>query len=279
MKVQYAGATDVGKVRDHNEDSFAIVPEQDLILVCDGMGGHAAGEVASQLGVETITTIVKDRDFALFTADVFSYPESITPAGKLLVGAISVANQRIIDRAKASTTHLGMGTTVVACCFENGIVSVCHVGDSRAYLIRDGRATCLTNDHTTVGDLVRMRVLPPNKVRTHAQRSILTRGLGLALFVQPDLAQHKLKDDDRLILCSDGVWSVIQDDEFAQLAAEVKGMQALSRALIDLALERQTDDNASAIAIHIQCLTPSPAGSERRRSRSWPYLLRKLWSF
>jgi serine/threonine protein phosphatase PrpC len=106
-----------------------------------------------------------------------------------------------------------------------------------------------------------MKVLPPDKVRTHAQRSILTKGIGLTLFVKPDMAKHALQEDDRIVLCSDGVWSVIQDHEFADLAEMTKGARALSQSLIDLALERQTDDNCSAITIHIQRLSPAPAGS------------------
>ncbi len=269
-RIECGSLSHVGPVRDDNQDAVRLADDRApverglLYALADGMGGYAHGRLAS--------TLALDKLFGTF------YSQNGRPTLKDLRRGVEVANLGVYQTAQRLNAGR-MGTTLTAVHVIGDKLHLAHVGDSRAYLVRDGQATCLTNDHTTVGDLVRMRVLPPDKVRTHAQRSILTKGLGLALFVQPDLTQIKLKTDDRLILCSDGVWSVVQDDEFAQLAAEAKGMAALSRALIDLALERQTDDNASAIAIHIHCLTPSPAGSGRRHGRSWPYILHKLWSF
>jgi protein phosphatase len=227
------------------------------------MGGYAHGRLASTLALEKLYQIF--------------YNERAAPAPKVLRRGVESANLGVYREAQ----RLGagrMGTTLTAVSVLGDKLHLAHVGDSRAYLVRDNRAVCLTNDHTTVGDLVRMKVLPPDKVRTHAQRSVLTKGIGLALFVQPDIAQITLRDDDRLILCSDGVWSVIQDNEFARLSQEAKGVTALSQNLINLALERQTDDNASAIAIHIQRLAPIPAQGENRRGWGWPFFRRNLWS-
>src|SRR5258707_8714271 len=104
-----------------------------------------------------------------------------------------------------------MGTTLTAAYVYGDVLYLAHVGDSRAYLIRDGRSICLTSDHTTVGDMVRSNLISSDKIRTHAQRSILTKSVGTALFVQPDIIQQRLREGDRLVLCSDGVWSVIED--------------------------------------------------------------------
>jgi serine/threonine protein phosphatase PrpC len=123
-----------------------------------------------------------------------------------------------------------------------------------------------------------MKVIPPDKVRTHAQRSILTKGLGLALFVQPDITQVVLQDGDRLVLCSDGVWSVIEDQEFAQVAAQAPDTHGLGETLINLALERQSDDNLSVVAVHLQQLGAAEAPADQRRS--WNILAplrRRVW--
>jgi protein phosphatase len=152
-----------------------------------------------------------------------------------------------------------------------------HVGDSRAYLIRDGQAICLTVDHTAVGDMVRSKLLSPDKIRTHAQRSVLTKAIGIGLFVQPDIVQHKLHEGDLLVLCSDGVWSVIEDDEFAQAAGDASPAE-ISHNLIELALQRETDDNVSVVALQLRKLVPAsssdPAAS--KKSTNWFQNLRKL---
>ena len=123
-----------------------------------------------------------------------------------------------------------------------------------------------------------MKVIPPDKVRTHAQRSILTKGLGLTLFVQPDITQVALEDGDQLVLCSDGVWSVIEDQEFAHVAAQTSDMNRLSETLINLALDRQSDDNLSVVAIHLQQLGPAEAAAELRRSwNPFAPLRRRVW--
>jgi serine/threonine protein phosphatase PrpC len=228
-----------------------------LYALADGMGGYAQGRVASTLALQKLF-------------DVF-YGERAMPAPRALRRGVELANLGVYKEAQ----RLGagrMGTTLTAAGVIGHTLYLVHVGDSRAYLIRDHRAICLTADHTTVGDLVRMKVLPPEKVRTHAQRSILTKGIGLSLFVQPDIIKQTLKEGDRLVLCSDGVWSVIEDQEFAQIANKTDGAHELSTSLINLALDRQTDDNVSAIAVHVTSLSSSPAGNgSGRKSFAVPW--------
>ena len=259
-----SGLSHVGPVREDNQDAIQL-PESHhshergwLFAVADGMGGYAHGRMASTLALQKI--------FATY------YGERALPAERALRRGIESANLGVYKEAQ----RLGagrMGTTLTAASVIGNTLCLAHVGDSRAYLIRDQRAICLTDDHTTVGELVRMKVLPPDKVRTHAQRSILTKGVGLTLFVKPDIIKHTLKEGDSLVLCSDGVWSVIEDHEFAHLASQTKGARELSQSLINLALERQTDDNASAITAHIQGLSPSPANNHHQR-KSWSVPLR-----
>ena len=250
--IEYSGLSEVGPIREDNQDAIQL-PNRNLsaergwlYALADGMGGYAHGRTASTLALQKLF-------------DVF-YGERAMPAPRALRRGIEMANLGVYKEAQRLAAGR-MGTTLTAASVIGSTLYLAHVGDSRAYLIRDDRAICLTADHTTVGDLVRMKVLPPDKVRTHAQRSILTKGIGLSLFVKPDLTKHTLKEGDRLILCSDGLWSVIEDQEFADLAVKTKGARELSQRLIDLALQRQTDDNVSAITVHVTSLSPSPAGN------------------
>jgi serine/threonine protein phosphatase PrpC len=157
-----------------------------------------------------------------------------------------------------------MGTTLTSIHIQNGLMNVAHIGDSRAYLIRNGKPTCLTQDHTGVGDMVRARILSPDKVRGHAMRSMLNRTVGMEMFVQPDLSTHTLQDGDRIVLCCDGVWAVIEDDEFASLATQTPTANALSQRLIDLAIERETDDNVSVVVVYIHALNVAVAETSKR---------------
>lgn len=171
-----------------------------------------------------------------------------------------------------------MGTTLTAAYVSGNMLHLVHVGDSRAYLIRGGQATCLTTDHTLVGDMVRAKILSPDKIRTHAQRSILNKAIGIGLFVQPDIIQKKLLEDDRLILCSDGVWSVIDDHEFARVAGRNVPTGIISQNLIDLALQHETDDNASVVVFHLKKLGSVSAGHESQQEGNWFQNLRKFLS-
>ncbi|MBN1427064.1 MAG: serine/threonine-protein phosphatase [Anaerolineae bacterium] len=253
--------TDIGPVREENQDSFRL-PEDHLARehgflygVADGMGGYSNGGLASTLALEKL--------FQTF------YSESASP-DKLLRRGVEAANLSIYQTAQ----RLGggcMGTTLTAAHVSGDTLSLAHVGDSRAYLIRKNHATCLTADHTTVGELVRMKALTPDKVRNHDQRSVLTRCLGLSLFVQPDLARFRLQNKDYVILCSDGLWSVIQDEEIAQITCDLRNAEAISQTLISLALARQTDDNASVVVIDIRHVVPSQPDDTQKW---WPFSLK-----
>jgi protein phosphatase len=269
-QVDAGGLTHIGPVREENQDTIRLPDERQvcegepdrglLYAIADGMGGHAHGGLASSLAIDTL--------YAEFYG-------SVGPPLKHLRHSLETANLNVYKEA----VRMGagrMGTTLTALHLLGDTLHVAHVGDSRAYLIRGGRAVCLTNDHTTVGELVRMKVLSPDKVRRHAQRSILSKAVGLGLFVQPDVTSVRLEQDDRLVLCSDGVWSVIEDDEFARLAEEAGGAPALTHSLINLAIERETDDNVSVIAVHVQQLARSPATAFHRE---WGFIssLRRLF--
>ncbi len=217
------------------------------------------------------------------------YVPEIESGGLSIVGPVREDNQDSIhlpDHEHPAGPGLlfaiadGMGgytrTTLTAAYVFGDILYLAHVGDSRAYLIRDGRATCLTADHTAVGDMVRAKILSPDKIRAHTQRSVLTKAIGIGLFVQADIIQYRLHEGDRLVLCSDGVWSVIEDDEFARVVREQIPVDLISRNLIDLALQHKTDDNASTVVFHLRKLVAAPENHGAHQENKWFKKLRKL---
>jgi serine/threonine protein phosphatase PrpC len=262
-----AGLSITGPVREDNQDSILLPTTTSsfpgsLHAVADGMGGHAHGEIASSLAIQNLLKVVRSSEIS-------------APPAKALQKAAEVVNLEVYKTAQ----QLGgekMGTTLTAAYIVGNLLHLLHIGDSRAYLVRHGQATCLTSDHTVVGDLVRSRLLPSERIRTHARRSILTRAVGLGLFVQPEITQTKLQVGDCLILCSDGVWGVIEDQEFAE-ETERSGnnVHFLAQSLVDLALERETDDNCSVVVIHLRGFRYQTFEEEPRKERSWLGFLRK----
>jgi PPM family protein phosphatase len=266
MQILYAGGTDVGKVRDHNEDSYAVLAEQNLVVVCDGMGGHAAGEVASQLAVETITTLIKEHDLGIFADGVLPYPEELTPEGKLLVGAIAIANLRIIDRAKQSSSHTGMGTTVVACHFKEGVVSICHVGDSRAYLIRSGSIKRVTIDHSWVSEVMEKHNLTEEESENLVNRNVITRALGTRTAVRTDISQIRFAKDDMFLLCSDGLCGLVSDTDILKAATSCEDdLDRLVQELIAKANEAGGNDNITLALAKVVDQEEIPDFDEIRR--------------
>jgi protein phosphatase len=168
-----------------------------------------------------------------------------------------------------------MGTTLTAAFVLGKLLYLLHIGDSRAYLIRNEKISCLTHDHTVVGDMVRARLLSAAQLRTHAQRSVLTRGVGLGLFVQPEISQTEIQIGDRIVLCSDGVWSVLEDQEFAGLSAQSATPQVLAQKVIDLAVERETDDNCSVVAIQIRGFRYQTYEEPARKTGNWLNFFRR----
>ena len=265
--IESSGLSDIGPVREDNQDSIHLPdgrypPELGLLfVVADGMGGYTHGAVASSLAIQKLTEVL--------------YNGNGKPNPKTLRRGVEYANLSVYKTAE----RLGagrMGTTLTAAHIIEDTLHLVHIGDSRAYLIRDRQATCLTADHTTVGDMVRTRLITPDKVRTHTQRSILTKAVGIGLFVKPDISKHKLQKEDCLIICSDGFWSVIQDEEFAQTVTESVGIHQVSQNLVKLALERETDDNVSVVAIRIQELSPVQSEPQKHIRTGWLRNRRKL---
>src|SRR5205807_9469347 len=185
MDVKAYGLTDVGRQRQHNEDTFLVADEAKLFLVADGMGGHAAGEIASRIAVDSIS------EFILHTKEddgtwPHAYDERLKRSTNRLMAALKLANARVLEAMKKDARLRGMGTTVVACLADEDTMSVAHVGDSRAYLVREGALSRLTNDHSWVFEQVQAGMLTPEEAEKHPLRNVITRALGGALQATPD---------------------------------------------------------------------------------------------
>ena len=245
----FAGLSETGPVREDNQDSYYL-PELastagvgPIFALADGMGGYAQGGLASSLALKALLTAYQQNG-------------SGKPAGALKRGVEMANNSVCAEASKLGVSR--MGTTLTAGAIYGSTLYVAHVGDSRAYLVRGGKAEILTQDHTVVGDLLRMKVIKPEQVRTHARRSILTKAIGMALFVQPDIFSVELHAGDRIVLCTDGCWAAIEDEALTQLTSCAASAEEICQSLVKHALDEGSDDNISVVAVHVQALAPAP---------------------
>ena len=262
-KFSWGYSSDPGPYRDHNEDFVAarVLTTPDdawdrppLFVLADGMGGHAAGEVASRVATETVLDL-----FA-------SSPVGALP--QMLRNAMRAANLAVAEAATGKGRK-GMGTTLLAAGLSGREAVLGHVGDSRAYLVRGDSCTQLTNDHSRVGEMVRRRMITPEQAATHPARSQLTRSIGGDPLVQIDLVRQPLERNDVLILCSDGLWDVTSRIELAELAAGLVDRStptalALADHLVSDAVQKGAADNVSVVVIHLTSEQPIPPVARRR---------------
>src|SRR5437868_12337160 len=229
------GATDVGLVRAHNEDRF--LADERLFAVADGVGGHKAGEVASQTAVETL-----QREFT-------------DPRTDALIDAVKLANRTVWNLAETNSDQRGMGTTLTAIALvDDGgeeRLAIVNVGDSRAYLLQQGQLEQLTEDHSLVEQLVREGQLTREEAQVHPQRSIITRALGLDPDVDVDSWELTPYKGDRILLCSDGLTNEVSDDEIASTLRTVGDPQEAATKLVDEANDRGGNDNITVVVIDV----------------------------
>jgi PPM family protein phosphatase len=239
MRLSSFAGSDVGRMRSGNEDSYFC--GQTVFAVADGLGGHQGGEVASATAVEPLARL-DGRGFA-----------DPGEAAEALATAIREANQAILDRAAGDPALYGMGTTVTAAAVAgDGQVQLAHVGDSRAYLLREGALDQLTTDHTVVGELVRRGRLTPQQAAIHPERSILTRAVGLDPRVPVDLPDPlELRSGDQLLLCSDGLTEAVDDGRITALLSAAPDGQTACRSLIDAANDAGGPDNITVVLVRV----------------------------
>ena len=251
MEIVSGGVTDVGRVRTNNEDSFRILEPLNLFILSDGMGGEAHGEVASALAVETIADYCAQpkEDSGVTLAGVA--PDNWSADTKRLQNAVSQANFKIYDSAQKNPEQRGMGATITAAWIDGSRLSIAHVGDSRAYLLRSGSLQQLTSDHSLVAEQVRRGILTPAEAERSDMQSVLLRALGAHQEIEVDSEEHTLFASDVLLLCSDGLTRMVTEPEIAgTLQAEPDPTKAAER-LVELANEQGGADNVTAIVVRI----------------------------
>jgi len=235
LVLRYAVRSDVGLLREGNEDSAYAGPR--LLAVADGMGGHAAGEVASSLTIASMAKL-----------------DSEPPGGDMLAelaSAVAAANTRLQEMIAANPAVEGMGTTLTALFWSDGHAAVCHIGDSRGYLLREGELYQITHDHTLVQTLVDEGRISADDVSTHPQRSLLLRALDGRSVAEPDLSVHDAQAGDRYLLCSDGLSGVVSDETLRETLATSEDPDAVTRQLIELALHGGGPDNITCIVADV----------------------------
>ncbi|HEX9693974.1 MAG TPA: Stp1/IreP family PP2C-type Ser/Thr phosphatase, partial [Actinomycetota bacterium] len=274
MRVTAAAATDIGLVREGNEDSY--LTEEPLFAVADGMGGHRGGEVASQLAVETLEKLFKQG------------------AGDL-PDQVQEANRVVFERSVVDEKVAGMGTTLTAALVEGDRVRVAHVGDSRAYLLRDGNLRLLTEDHTLVHRMVTEGEISQEEAETHPQRSVLTRALGVETVVDVDDDTVQVRPGDRLLLCTDGLTSMVSEQAIEEVLRAVPDPQEAAQRLVRIANEGGGADNTTVVVLDFSDdgaaaapngktavpeaeIAPAPTGRPARSRRRLPTRKVLVWA-
>jgi serine/threonine protein phosphatase PrpC len=245
MKFQATVLTDTGNVRHHNEDSCLMDEALGLVVVADGMGGHAAGEVASRLAVEVVREQVA-RGLQTGTIPACGAPAPHwSDRTRLLAAAAHMANDVIFQAAQERPERRGMGTTLVAALRNGSRLSVVNVGDSRFYLFRHGVLSVVTRDHSLVAEQVAQGVISPAEAEASESGNILTRALGVGATVDLDAVEPSVRSGDTFLLCSDGLTKMVEDDVLVRSVREIEDPQQLCQYLVGLALERGGRDNVT----------------------------------
>jgi protein phosphatase len=252
MRVAWAALSDPGLRRSTNEDTWCARAELGLFVVADGMGGHAAGEVASRIAVEAIEAFARDT----VTVDrhrtwPFPYDTAVSLNANRLTAALRIANHRIAAAAADSSELRGMATTACAVLIQGSTGSVAHVGDSRVYLERGGELRQLTLDHSWVEEQVRAGMMDPLAARQHPWRNVVTRALSGGEDPEIDVADIPLQAGDRVLLCSDGLSGVISHDELGSRLRAAGNLESVCASLVDAANAAGGPDNVTVLVLQV----------------------------
>ncbi|NLJ78572.1 MAG: Stp1/IreP family PP2C-type Ser/Thr phosphatase [Tissierellia bacterium] len=235
--------TDIGKVRDRNQDAYFVSSSEEppLFIIADGMGGHKAGETASNMAIEiTSTQLVKGLRQSTLSDDEIQ---------KNIEGSIDMANREIYRKSLSDESLSGMGTTTTIAYINDGKVHIGHVGDSRAYILRENTLCQITNDHSLVEELIRNGSISAEEAKNHPQRNIITRAVGTNEYIEVDLVIKKIYRGDILLLCSDGLSNMLGDDEIREILLGSTDMKEASQNLVELSKDRGGFDNITVLIV------------------------------
>jgi serine/threonine protein phosphatase PrpC len=251
LTVQVAGHTDVGCVRTNNEDNFGFDGRYGIYVVCDGMGGAAAGEIASKLAVDTVLTYFREAARNKHYPAVGEPIESMSQRANALASAVQLANAAIFEMGAHHAAQRGMGSTIVAVLMQGNFFSIGHVGDSRIYLIRSGEIQQLTNDHSLVMEQVRRGLITREEAEKSDMQNIIIRALGSESIVQPDVDDLIAMPGDVLLLASDGLTKHVKDEWMLGIIQEAPTLDRACLDLIDAAKAHGGDDNITCLLIKV----------------------------
>ena len=249
LATQAAGRTDIGLVRKNNEDNFGFDTRAGIFVVCDGMGGQAAGEVASKIAVDTVLGYFRQEDKGHGEEVLGRVITEVSERANALANAIQLANKAIRDASARDTGSQGMGCTLVAVRVEGNLFSIGHVGDSRIYLIRRGAIQQLTTDHSLVMEQVRRGMITLEEAETCEMQNVIVRALGSEDSVEPDLADLSLEESDTLLLCSDGLSRYVKDVAMVEVLDRIESLDGACEGLIEAAKTAGSDDNITCLLI------------------------------
>jgi len=245
--------TDVGRVRTRNEDTFLLLPEQELYLVADGMGGHQRGDVASSLCSDAVrdwfTGKVSDDTMTRVGNAVRGLLGQPTPGETDLVAAIEFANRIIFEMSAASNAFRGMGTTVVAAYFHGATLFVVFSGDSRIYRLRNGNLRVLSQDHSLLNEYIRLQMIHPSEARSFPHRNVIMKALGLREAADIEFFRRRVQVGDIYLLCSDGLNDMLDDETIEGLLNDGGSIEERSRRLVDAALDAGGVDNVTVMLV------------------------------
>jgi len=253
MKIAYQALTDVGRKRKGNEDSLIASPEQRLFVVADGMGGHAAGEVASKVAVDSINEFVCLTGGDEEITWPFGLDTGISYDGNRLKTSVRYANRKVLEAVKEKAEYEGMATTVAAVLVDGATANIAHVGDSRVYLFRGGELQQLTSDHSWVNEQLQSGIISADQARSHPLRNVVTRALGGKVDLQVDIQAQPMEPGDILLVCSDGLTTMVPDEEITRVLAEASGDIELGAPnLVAEANAHGGEDNITVILLQFQ---------------------------
>jgi len=264
--IRSSGITDVGLKREGNEDSFFVEDSLGLYIVADGMGGHLAGEVASQVAVEMINKAFRKWvEEEAVEEEIYGNPDrSLSLEGNYILGGIKLANRVVYEMALEQKKYQGMGTTVVVLLVTPTMIIAANVGDSRIYLIRDGGVERLSRDHSIVAEQVEMGMMTEEEAANSSMRHVLTRNLGSSEDVEPDIFEIEPSNNDCFILCSDGLTDLVSDEEILDITQDADGPDNLCRQFIDNVLERGAHDNTTIISVFLTGIKKRRVGTLKK---------------
>jgi len=252
MRVRFAGSTDVGRKRDHNEDSIFLPIAVRLAIVADGMGGHASGEVASKLAVDTMVEYYDRTAGNQPLTWPYKVDRDIHADVNRMVTSIMLANVEIHERAARDVACKGMGTTVDAIYILDDTVIIGHVGDSRVYRHRDGHLTQITEDHSLINDYIKMKRVTAEEAEHWPHKNVIVRALGMKDTVQVDIITEQPRVGDCYLLCSDGLSDMLSDAQISHIIREQRDLDTSVEKMIDAANEEGGMDNISVVLARIE---------------------------